>query len=119
MRKTFLAGVLCGFVVLTQTRAQEVEVPRESNAKVATSTALPEQPKTQTRAEQTNISQPPELTAEQMRKAGSLAAERVKRESQSEQTSTPGAPQAADDEAGNCPRSTVRSISTRERTNWC
>ena len=92
MRKKFLAGVLCGFAVLTQSRAQEVEVPRESSADVATSATLPEQPKTQTRAEQTNISQPPDLTAEQMRKAGSLAAERVKRESQSEQTSTPETP---------------------------
>src|SRR5713101_1629742 len=89
MRKKFLAGVLCGLAVLTQSRAQEVEVPRESSANVATSATLPEQPKAQTRAEQTNISQPPDLTAEQMRKAGSLAAERVKRESQSEQTSTP------------------------------
>src|SRR5713101_5775312 len=92
MRKKFLAGVLCGLAVLTQSRAQEVEVPRESSADVATSATLPEQPKTQTRAEQTNISQPPDLTAEQMRKAGSLAAERVKRESQSEQTSTPETP---------------------------
>src|SRR5713101_3255318 len=92
MRKKFLAGVLCGLAVLTQSRAQEVEVPRESSTDVATSATLPEQPKTQTRAEQTNISQPPDLTAEQMRKAGSLAAERVKRESQSEQTSTPETP---------------------------
>ncbi|PYK40189.1 MAG: hypothetical protein DME49_01415 [Verrucomicrobia bacterium] len=92
MREKFLAGVLCGFAVLTQSRAQEVEVPRESSAKVAASTTLPEQPKTQTRVEQTNISQPPDLTAEQMRKAGSLAAERVKRESQPERTSTPETP---------------------------
>ena len=92
MREKFLAGVLCGFAVLTQSRAQEVEVPRESSAKVATSATLPEEPKTQTRVEQTNISQPPDLTAEQMRKAGSLAAERLKRESQPERTSTPETP---------------------------
>ena len=78
MRKKFLAGVLCGFAVLTQSRAQEVEVPRESRANVATSATLPEQPKAQIRGEQTNISQSHDLTAEQMRKAGSLAAERVK-----------------------------------------
>jgi len=93
MRKRVLASVFCALVVITQTHAQQVEVPRDTNSKVGQRpTTFSAPADIRTRAEQTIPAQPSKpqiaanesastkLTVEQMRKAGSLAAQRVKEE---------------------------------------
>ena len=97
MRTRVFAGVSCGLVVITQTHAQQVEVPRDIGQRPATFSAPAS---IQTRTEQTISAKPAKpqvaagepvstkLTVEQMRKAGALAAQQTKKEAPVEQAST-------------------------------
>ena len=94
MRKGFLAGVLCGFVLFNHTQGQEVVIVRETKAKSSErpatlpqetkpeiariEKAVPVQPTKPSVREQASV--PAKPTIEQMRKSGSLAAQRVKEE---------------------------------------
>jgi len=110
----FVAGAFCGVAILTQIQGQVVEVPRDEGAKSAQehveAEGLTEQgdvvqpADAQNAIEQTNSapaakpvvaqSEPAsgKPTIEQMRKAGALAAQRVKNEARAEQSRTADVP---------------------------
>src|SRR5947199_8741145 len=93
MSREFLTALLCGFAVTGQICAQEVVVAREAKANptvkpVSKGTDLESETATEVRAKK---SAPHVLTVEQMRMAGTLAAEREKEKTSAEQTiSVPG-----------------------------
>src|SRR6266404_3081574 len=97
MLKELFTALLCGFAIAGQMRAQEVIVAREAkpnpseqvepvsagtDSESETATGM----KSQAR-EKTSVSAT--LTAEQMRMAGALAAERQKKQTPAEQTTSP------------------------------
>ena len=93
MSREFLTALLCGFAITGQICAQEVVVAREAKANptvkpVSKGTDLESETATEVRAKK---SAPHVLTVEQMRMAGTLAAEREKEKTSAEQTiSVPG-----------------------------
>src|SRR5205823_12684483 len=93
MSREFLTALLCGFAITGQICAQEVVVAREAKTNpavtpVSKGTDLESETATEVRAKK---SAPHVLTVEQMRMAGTLAAEREKEKTSAEQTiSVPG-----------------------------
>jgi murein DD-endopeptidase MepM/ murein hydrolase activator NlpD len=86
VRKVVIGALVCVFISVGTSSAQQVEIPREKAAKVVQQTKRPTaqpivevHPQTVAFTETSNLSAP-RLSIEQMRRAGALAAQKVKEE---------------------------------------